>query len=131
MKDNHRVYRMTILALSYTGREPCIHGISILQLRVHGSAFDRALEQRRDDLALENHEDDESGHQEQDRAGAQQGDVVRVVALERSQPTSHRSLRRILDEHQGKEKLVPRPDGCEYPERSDRRPRQWDVNAPE
>ena len=53
------------------------------------------------------------------------------MALERSQRTGHRSLRRVLDEHQRKEKLVPRPDGHEDPERRDRRPRERDVDAPE
>ena len=96
-----------------------------------GSSLDRALEQRRDDLALEEHKDDESGNQDQNRAGAQQGDIGRVVALERPQRTGHRSLRRVLDEHQCKEKLVPRPDGHEDSERDDRRPREWDVDVPE
>ena len=77
------------------------------------SSLDSTLEQRLDDLALEQDEDAECGYQDQDRAGAQQGDIVRVVALERTQPTGHRSLRWVLDEHQTKEKLVPRPDGCE------------------
>ena len=94
-------------------------------------SLDRALEQRCDDLALEQHEHDQSGYQDQDRAGAQQGDIGRVVALERSQRTGHRSLRRVLDQHQRKEKLVPRPDGHEDPERRDRRPREREVDAPE
>ena len=89
------------------------------------------MEQRHDDLALEQDEDDEGGYQDQDRAGAQQGDIVGIVALERSQPTGHRSLCRVLDEHQAKEKLVPRPDGREDPERGDRRPRERDVDVPE
>jgi hypothetical protein len=80
------------------------------------SSFDRTLEQRYYDLALKQDEDDEGGNQDQDRTGAQQGDIIRIVALEGSQPTGHRSLRWVLDEHQAKEKLVPRPDGCEDPE---------------
>ena len=43
-----------------------------------------------DDLALENHEDDEGRHQDQDGAGAQQGHVGGVVALERPERTGHR-----------------------------------------
>jgi hypothetical protein len=34
-------------------------------------SLDRALKQRRDDLALEQHEDDEGGYQDQNRARAQ------------------------------------------------------------
>src|ERR1041385_5724152 len=71
------------------------------------SSLDRTFEQRRDNLALEQYEDDEGGEQDQDRASTQQGDISRVVALERAQRTSHRSLRRVFDEHQRKEKLVP------------------------
>ena len=90
-------------------------------------SLDGALEQRHDDLALEQHEDDQGGHQDQDRAGAQQRNIGRIVALERSQRAGHRSLRWVFDEHQCKEKLVPRPDRHEDPERGDRRPRQRNV----
>ena len=69
-------------------------------LRAPLSPLDRALEQRRDDLALEQREEHEGGQQDQDRAGAQRGDVGRVVALEGSQRTGHGSLRRVLDEHE-------------------------------
>lgn len=34
------------------------------------SSFDRTLEQRLDNLALEQHEHEEGGYQDQDRAGA-------------------------------------------------------------
>lgn len=95
------------------------------------SSLDRALEKRRDDLALEQHEDDEGGNQDQNRAGTQKGNIGRPLTLERSQRASHRSLRRVLDEHQRKEKLVPRPDGHEDPERRDRRPRERNVDLPE
>jgi hypothetical protein len=95
------------------------------------SSLDRALEKRQDYLALEQHEDDEGGNQDQDRASAQQRDISRVVALERTQRTGHRSLRRVLDEHQRKQELVPRPDGHQDPERCDRRSRERDVDMPE
>ena len=94
-------------------------------------ALHRTLEQCRDDLALEQHEDDKGGQQNQYRTRAQQRDIGRVVALERSQRTGHRPLCRILNEHQRQEKLVPRPDGHEDPERRDRRLREWDMDAPE
>ena len=66
----------------------------------YDSSLDCPLEQRHDDLALEQNKNDECGNQNQDRAGAQQGDIVRVVALEGSQPSGHRSLRRVFDEDQ-------------------------------
>ena len=56
------------------------------------SPLDRALEQRCDDLALEQDKDDQDGHQDQQRARAQQGDIGRVVALERSQRTGDEPL---------------------------------------
>ena len=56
------------------------------------SSLDRALQQRFDNLALEQHENEESGYEDQDRAGAQQGDIGGVVALECTQRTGHRSL---------------------------------------
>lgn len=77
----------------------------------HYSSLDRALEQRRDDLALEQYKDDEGGKQDQYRASAQQGNIRCVVTLERSQRTGHCSLRRVFNEYQREEKLVPRPDG--------------------
>ena len=46
-----------------------------------------------------------------ERSGAQQRDVGRVVALERAQRAGHGPLRRVLDEHQREQELVPRPDG--------------------
>ncbi len=97
----------------------------------HCSTLDGALEQRRDDLALEQHEDDEGGNQDQDRAGTQKRDIGCPLALECSQRAGHRSLRRVLDEHQRKEKLVPRPDRHEDPERRDGRPRERNVDLPE
>ena len=66
----------------------------------YDSSLDCPLEQRLDYLALEQHEHEEGGYQDQDRTGAQQGDIVRVVALEGSQPSGHRSLRRVFDEDQ-------------------------------
>jgi hypothetical protein len=93
--------------------------------------FYGALQQRNDDLALEEHEEDQGGYQDQNRAGAQQGDIVRVVALERTQRAGHRSLRRVLDEHQAKEKLVPRPDGHEDPQRRDGCLRERALDVPE
>lgn len=123
--------------LAVQGAKSKVKGISVLYFvmisaRDHYiSSFDRALEQRHDDLALKQNKDDEGGYQNQDRAGAQQGDVGGVVSLERPQRTSHRSFRWILDQHQGKEKLVPRPDGHKDSKRSDRRLRKRYMDSPE
>ena len=62
-------------------------------------SLDRTLEQRRDDLALEQDEHHKGGHEDQNRAGAQQGDIGGIVALECSKRTGHRSLTRVLDEY--------------------------------
>jgi len=85
------------------------------------SSLNRALEQRLDNLALEQHEHEEGRYQDQDGTGAEQGDIGGVVTLERSQRTGHRPLGWVLDEYKRKEKLVPRPNGHEDPERGDRR----------
>src|SRR5512145_920484 len=53
------------------------------------------------------------------------------MSLKRPQRTSHRSLRWVLDQHQRKKKLVPRPNGHEDPKRRDRRLRERYVDAPE
>ncbi len=94
------------------------------------SSLDSTLEQRHYDLALEQDENNEGWDQDQDRTGAQQGDIVRVMALESSQSAGHRSLRRVLDKHQAQEKLVPRPYGGEDSKRGDRRACQRDMNPP-
>ena len=89
------------------------------------------MEQRRNDLALEQDKHHKGGHEDQDRASAQQGNIGGIVTLERSQGTGHRSLTRVLDKYQRYQELVPRPDGHEDSERDDRRPREWDVDVPE
>ena len=63
------------------------------------SSLDGALEQRGDELALEDQEDDERRGQDQQRSGAQQRDVGAPLALEGAERAGHRPLRRVVDEH--------------------------------
>ena len=57
--------------------------------------------------------------------------VRQFEALERSKRAGHRPLQRVLDEDQGKEELVPRPDGHQDAQRCDCWPRQGNMNPPE
>ena len=71
------------------------------------------------------------GREDQQRAGAQQRDVRRVVTLERAERAGHRPLGRVLDEDDGSRNWFHVHTEQQDRERRDRRPGERDVDPPE
>ena len=66
--------------------------------------------------------------EDQQRPGGEQRNVGAPLSLERAERAGHRPLRRVVDEHDREQELVPGPDREEDPERRERGPGQRNVD---
>src|SRR3954465_14383400 len=95
------------------------------------SALDRTLDERLDELTLEDHEDQDRGKDDDERSGVEERDAEAVLTLEKGQRTRHRPLQRVGDEHDRQEELIPGPEEEQDSQSGHRRASPRQVDEPE